>query len=190
MSAVLKLVPNEKTCTKCQSVKLLNDFYVLRSGKHRSICKDCWATDCRVRAAKQRMENPNARTLKEREKRRAIYADPEKHRKVLERKDKWNRSDKYYDSYYKKRFGISFLEVNSMLAIQNSRCANIGCGCDIAIHPKNEQKKACVDHCHKTGRVRAMLCVKCNTLLGHVENTQSVIFGLLDYLNKYNKLGE
>jgi hypothetical protein len=190
MSAVLKLVPSEKVCTKCKSVKLLGDFYQLKTGNYRSACKECWSDDCKQRAEKQKIENPTARTFKDRLKRRDIYANPELHRKVLERKSAWNRSDKYFDNYYKKRFGISFAEVKSMVAVQNGMCANVGCGCEIAIHPKDEQKKACVDHCHATGRVRAMLCVKCNTLLGHVENTKSLVFGLLDYLNKHNKVGE
>lgn len=191
MSALLKLVSNEKTCTKCQVVKPLTDFYQRKKdGYFTSSCKVCWKTSCKSWREKDKIKNPDRPKQKYKNYRSKINFSPEKYREHLDKKNKWNHSDKYYDMYYKKRFGISFSEVKSMLAIQNGCCANIGCGCEIAIHPKDEQKKACVDHCHTTGKVRAMLCVKCNTLLGHVENTKTVVFGLLDYLNKHNKVGE
>lgn len=184
---VIALPVESKACTKCGTVKPLTDFYrVKTTGYYNSECKECHKADCRERNAAWSRNNPEKRRLHQQKQRMLIKADPERHEKYKAMKNKWNRSDKYYDMYYKKRFGITFAEVNSMLAIQNGRCSNIACGCEIAIHPKDNQKKAVVDHCHATGRVRSMMCVKCNTLLGHVENTQSVIFGLLDYLNKYN----
>ena len=27
----------------------------------------------------------------------------------------------------------------------------------------------CVDHCHKTGRIRAVLCLNCNAMAGKIE---------------------
>lgn len=187
MSALLKLVPNEKACTKCDVVKPLTEFYrVKTTGYYNSECKECHKADCRERNAEWSKKNPEKRRLHAKKQRAIIKGDPERHRKYRDMKNKWNRSDKYYDMYYKKRFGITFAEVNSMLAIQNGRCANIGCSCEISIHPNGEQKKAIVDHCHKTGRVRSMMCQRCNTTLGHVENTQAVVLGLFDYLNKHN----
>ena len=189
MNAVLKLVPNEKVCTKCNAVKPIGEFYRTQKGKVRSACKDCWQKDCRERSEKQKKLNPNPDSVRQREYLKKIRQNPETHRKLLERKDAWNRSDKYFDSYFKKKFGTSLAEVNSMLSIQGGRCANIGCGCEIVILPNEGQKKAVVDHCHATGRVRSMMCVRCNSLLGHVENSKTVVFGLFDYLNKYTVKG-
>ena len=35
-------------------------------------------------------------------------------------------------------------------------------------------KRLVIDHCHTSGRVRGFICHNCNTLLGHVENTDKM----------------
>lgn len=189
-SNVVALPVESKACTRCKSIKSLTDFYrVKTTGYYNSECKECHKADCRERNAKWSKEHPEKKREYGRQKRKRDYADPVKRAKRQEWKRNWNKSDVYLNGYYRKRFGVTLNEVNSMLAIQNGRCANIACGTEISIHPKDNQKKAIVDHCHTTGRVRSMMCQRCNTTLGHVEDTQSVIFGLLDYLNKYSTKG-
>lgn len=39
-----------------------------------------------------------------------------------------------------------------------------------------------VDHCHKTGAVRGVLCFNCNAALGHVNDSQERLQKLKDYL--------
>jgi hypothetical protein len=40
----------------------------------------------------------------------------------------------------------------------------------------------CLDHCHKTGRVRGMLCPLCNTSLGGFRDSTTVLQRAIDYL--------
>jgi len=49
-----------------------------------------------------------------------------------------------------------------------------------------ELKQRHVDHCHKTGKVRNVLCFNCNAALGHVNDSQEILQKLIDYLKKYS----
>ena len=41
-------------------------------------------------------------------------------------------------------------------------------------------KELCVDHCHKTGKIRGLLCFACNSGIGHLkDNKISEIIGVI-----------
>lgn len=63
----------------------------------------------------------------------------------------------------KHRYGITKEEYISMLEGQGGGCALCGV-------PESE-KTLYVDHCHKTGKVRGILCPKCNTTVGQIETS-------------------
>lgn len=44
-----------------------------------------------------------------------------------------------------------------------------------------------VDHCHKTDKIRGLLCSKCNTNLGHFGDDLNGIMNLVKYLEKSNE---
>lgn len=58
-----------------------------------------------------------------------------------------------------RRFGITFDQYNEMLAKQNG-------GCLICGKPEKSGRPLSVDHDHKTGRVRGLLCSNHNTAIG------------------------
>lgn len=43
-------------------------------------------------------------------------------------------------------------------------------------------QRICVDHCHKTNKVRGFLCIKCNTALGMVDDKIETLRKLIEYL--------
>jgi hypothetical protein len=45
-----------------------------------------------------------------------------------------------------------------------------------------------VDHCHKTGKVRGLLCGNCNRFLGQIDDDINTAERLLEYLNKYKDI--
>ena len=46
-------------------------------------------------------------------------------------------------------------------------------------------KKLHVDHCHKTGRVRRLLCYNCNNGIGRLKEDVALLSNIIIYLNKF-----
>jgi hypothetical protein len=46
-------------------------------------------------------------------------------------------------------------------------------------------KKLCVDHDHKTGKVRQLLCRRCNMILGQADDSISLFSEYIKYLQKH-----
>lgn len=102
--------------------------------------------------------------------------------KLAEKKNR--HYHKYRDKYlqierersYKKLYGITIDDYNRMHAQQNGQCAI--CGTKEPL-PGQPDRAFSVDHCHQTGRVRGLLCVACNHLLGRFEKHKQKIFEYL-----------
>jgi hypothetical protein len=66
----------------------------------------------------------------------------------------------HVDRGLKANYGISLTEYNELLQKQNDKCAI--CQRDSSLF----KKKLAVDHCHKTNKIRGLLCKDCNIGLG------------------------
>lgn len=73
---------------------------------------------------------------------------------------------------YKKKYGITVDQFNTMFKDQDGRCA-------ICV---DELKKPNVDHNHWTGKVRGLLCMNCNFLVGQYERKSDIAENLEVYL--------
>lgn len=82
------------------------------------------------------------------------------------------------DSHLRGAYGVTSHEYDSMLDRQSGVCA-ICHQPETARHKSGVIKSLAVDHCHKTNRVRGLLCEECNHGLGRfrdsVERLQSAI---------------
>jgi hypothetical protein len=81
----------------------------------------------------------------------------------------------------KRSHGISIGEYDTMVIAQNDRCAI--CGAD---RPGRESKHWFVDHCHKTGNIRQLLCHHCNVGLGHFKDDTNLLQHAIDYLKRHS----
>jgi hypothetical protein len=75
------------------------------------------------------------------------------------------------------RYGIGDEEYYSLLEKQSGVCAL--CSADT---PGGRWKKFNVDHCHDTGRVRGLLCYRCNTALGQLGDNEVGLMKALSYV--------
>ena len=76
---------------------------------------------------------------------------------------KWHQGRR--NSWLKRRYGLTLETYDALLKSQGGVCKI----CHSPSPRRNNQAYMCVDHCHKTGRVRGLLCVKCNVLVGLLE---------------------
>ena len=49
-------------------------------------------------------------------------------------------------------------------------------------------KKKCIDHCHKTQKIRGVLCNNCNTSLGLLDDNKETLQNLIQYLEQAKQL--
>lgn len=86
-----------------------------------------------------------------------------------------NRNGVYDNRQYDWKWnGIDFTieEYSEMLLSQNNVCKVCG--------RNSDKRRLAVDHDHITGRIRGLLCVKCNTTLGWVEKYKEEIKNYLE----------
>ena len=76
------------------------------------------------------------------------------------------------------KYDITQEQYHEMYAEQNGCCKICG------IHESRCAKRLHVDHCHDTGRVRGLLCAKCNTSIGQFEREPDRLLRAYDYLTR------
>ena len=60
--------------------------------------------------------------------------------------------------------------------------------CNVALDfEKKGSAQACIDHNHKTGEVRKLICNRCNLLLGKAEDSPVLLRKAADYLESHDK---
>lgn len=84
------------------------------------------------------------------------------------------------NSMLKKLYGIGIDEYNSMLEMQKHKCAICSTHIDVFI------RKLAVDHDHKTGVVRGLLCHHCNTAIGLLKEDSNLIRKAASYIEHHN----
>lgn len=78
-----------------------------------------------------------------------------------------------------KRHGLTVEQYDQMLTAQNGRCAV--CRTDKP-SDRPDIRFMFIDHCHKTGKVRGLLCNRCNTAIGYAEDDPVRLEAMASYL--------
>jgi hypothetical protein len=150
-------------CIGCGANKLPAEFYPCTSKKskrgHEARCKACW--NARDKAWRQN-NAVSAKGYRER------YKKNNRDRiAALTRK-----------SALKQRYGITPDQYDAMMLNQGGCCA-------ICKTASGTRRKLCVDHCHQTGKVRALLCDKCNSGIGAFKDDPALMIRAAEFVMAY-----
>lgn len=108
-----------------------------------------------------------------------VYKSSERMRINSRRYYRENR-EKVMAYHLQKKFGLSAEQYEAMHNEQNGLCA-------ICLRPERSTRngvlrKLCVDHCHKTNKIRGLLCKDCNTAIGLLEENVEAFHRAAEYV--------
>ena len=134
---------------------------------------------------RQRAKNPEAWKVEKRELAKNFrlnnlddYRKMEKEKSKLRRMANPKREYEYVRKVYLKKFGLTEEIFGQMVINQGGKCA---------FCKGIPNKRLSIDHCHKTGKVRGLLCNRCNMVLGQLEKMAEGNGNLLEDIAKYLK---
>ena len=159
------MVAAEKTCIDCSALLTIENWTTGRRKAGHYVCKTCTALRQKKYVEKWGREKVRAAAKKSREKREAL--DPEKYRLAK------------YASNIKSWYGITIEDYFNLLNFQNNCCAICK-----SSEPRGRGSKKMfhVDHDHKTGEVRGLLCQQCNVALGSFNDDAKRLEDAIFYL--------
>lgn len=117
-----------------------------------------------------------------REKRLAAY-----HRWYEKNGKKYNCESKHRINL-KHKYGLTFEEFDEKLIEQNFVCAICGCAETAINNNANSVKRLSVDHNHSTGKVRGLLCSRCNSGLGLFQESPELLEAATKYIRGYQNV--
>lgn len=77
-------------------------------------------------------------------------------------------------------YGVCNVKYHEILAQQRGQCAI----CRSTLNSSRYTKLA-VDHCHRTGKVRGLLCTNCNTAIGLMKDSPVRLVAASEYLKRH-----
>ncbi|WP_079168999.1 endonuclease VII domain-containing protein [Streptomyces sp. CC77] len=173
---------DEKRCSRCGDSKPRADFAKNRSSRDglQSYCRPCWADYHQQRQLARGMNI------------RPRVPVPPGHKfcrpcGMIKPHSEWNRNRSASDGlstackeclkakgragHLRRQYGITEAELGAMIEAQAGVCAICQSG-----PPEH------VDHCHKTGRVRGVLCFNCNSAIGKLRDDPAIVRRAATYL--------
>ncbi len=166
---------SRKKCTKCGELKSLEDYHNsvnTKDGRY-AMCKPCvnaknneWrkANKGKVAECKRRYAMRNWEAIR---KHQREYMEAHKV-EAAEYRRRWNLA---------KRYGITLEQYADMWDRQGGLCGVC----------RLNRKKMVVDHDHDTGKVRGILCQRCNVSIGGLGDNVDGVMRAVRYLSGSNK---
>lgn len=159
-----------KVCQKCHKQKEIEEFYKdkSRADGFSYVCKECK----NVIEVKRRIKNKDKIREYCREYRKK---NPEKNKEARKRYYQKNKDTTVLSHDLKSKYGIDLIGYNELLEKQGGVCAICG---KVCIH----KKRLSVDHNHKDGKVRGLLCDDCNNGIARFHDDLNNLWNAILYL--------
>lgn len=173
---MVELTADVICCTKCTQVKKVDLFFKNKATKtgYSKWCKECSAENYSKKKSiysKQKKEKYLEKTQEYVERAYAWRkANPEK-RQLSERKR------------HLKQYNLTLDDYLSLLESQKYQCKICNTHLAELTTKENKHQRACVDHCHTTGKVRGLLCYACNLMLGYAKDNPVILGNAIKYLD-------
>lgn len=182
-----------KVCSRCKKRKPESEFHKNRRTLDglSHYCKECvreyghkWhkANPKKVKEISRKYRKANFGKVKKRERKwRKVHLE-----EVNERSRRWNKAnpekvkEMSRKAYLKRVFDLTPEEYNRMFEAQGGVCAICG-------EPErvDRLKYLSIDHNHITGKVRGLLCSRCNFVVGVTGENIVILQRTIDYLRKH-----
>lgn len=86
--------------------------------------------------------------------------------------------------HYKKAYGLSIEEYDAIIKSHNGLCAICKTDKGRFDTRTGKKQKLHIDHCHLTGKIRGLLCNKCNIGIGLFNNNIELFKKVIEYLSR------
>lgn len=90
-----------------------------------------------------------------------------------------------YEQLIKREYGITLAEYNAILRRQAHRCAVCRRPETVRSRSTGDVRRLSVDHDHVTGRVRGLLCHRCNLLVWAFEENHAILGMINTYVEEF-----
>lgn len=85
------------------------------------------------------------------------------------------------NNHLRRSYGLSIEQFNAMVEKQHGRCGICG-----EVPTEGWRRALAVDHCHSSGKVRALLCQPCNMGLGAFKDRCDLLESAIEYLKRHS----
>jgi len=158
---------HQKKCSNCGKKKLNSEFHTSNSrpDKLTIYCKECTSILGKAR-----------------------YSNPEKRNRILSRGKAWREQNPESDvrKHLRRKYGMTLEQYNFLFEKQKGLCALCRKPETTKRNSKSDSpERLAVDHCHDTGRIRGLLCFKCNTAVGSIGDDEESARRVVEYLGSY-----
>ena len=146
----------KRRCTVCQELKPCSEYYSDRRTRDQCTAK------CKICFRKYH----NSWKNKNREKMAAHYSRV------------WREKGRF------ERYGVTKEWYEEQLRIQNNRCAI--CKREETYVVRGQVKPLAIDHNADTGKIRELLCMECNTAIGKLRHSVTIMSSAIKYIEKHS----